>query len=84
MIGRFKKEPRSLASCHTVGRNGRHLRVTPGGGNGNWEASKKCGEPSYQIQREISSPATAGYKAKLEKWDSDSDSDETDEEDLKM
>ena len=27
---------------------------------------------------------TAGYKAKLEKWDSDSDSDETDEEDLKV
>ena len=25
-----------------------------------------------------------GYKAKLEKWDSDSDSDETDEEDLKV
>ena len=27
---------------------------------------------------------TAGYKAKLEEWDSDSDSDETDEEDLKV
>ena len=27
---------------------------------------------------------TAGYKPKLEKWDSDSDSDETDEEDLKV
>ena len=26
---------------------------------------------------------TAGYKAKVEKWDTDSDSDETDEEDLK-
>ena len=25
---------------------------------------------------------TAGYKPKVEKWDSDSDSDETDEEDL--
>ena len=25
---------------------------------------------------------TAGYKGKVEKWDSDSDSDETDEEDL--
>ena len=27
---------------------------------------------------------SAGYKAKVEKWDSDSDSDETDEEDLKV
>ena len=27
---------------------------------------------------------TAGYKPKVEKWDSDSDSDETDEEDLKV
>ena len=27
---------------------------------------------------------TAGYKAKVEKWDTDSDSDETDEEDLKV
>ena len=27
---------------------------------------------------------TAGYQPKLEKWDSDSDSDETDEEDLKV
>ena len=26
---------------------------------------------------------TAGYKTKVEKWDTDSDSDETDEEDLK-
>ena len=26
----------------------------------------------------------AGYKTKVEKWDSDSDSDETDEEDLKV
>ena len=25
---------------------------------------------------------SAGYKPKVEKWDSDSDSDETDEEDL--
>ena len=27
---------------------------------------------------------TAGHKPKVEKWDSDSDSDETDEEDLKV
>ena len=27
---------------------------------------------------------TAGYKPKVEKWDTDSDSDETDEEDLKV
>ena len=27
---------------------------------------------------------SAGYSEKLEKWDSDSDSDETDEEDLKV
>ena len=27
---------------------------------------------------------SAGYKAKVEKWDTDSDSDETDDEDLKV
>ena len=51
-------------------RGGRHARLLPRG--------------SASLLHLKDKMQSAGYSEKLEKWDSDSDSDEADEEDLKV